>query len=102
MEKHNREGIFYAIAAYSIWGILPIFWKQIVDVTAHEVLANRIFWSFWFMVIVLIFSKKLPLFMKSLKQFNVDLKKFAALAAEYILLSVNWFLFIWAVKHDKY
>ncbi|MBW8351971.1 EamA family transporter RarD [Bacillus sp. IITD106] len=101
MEKHNREGIFYAIAAYSIWGILPIFWKQIVDVTAHEVLANRIFWSFWFMVIVLIFSKKLPLFMKSLKQFKEEPKKFAALAAASILVSGNWFLFIWAVNNDK-
>ncbi|MBS4199988.1 EamA family transporter RarD [Bacillus sp. FJAT-49732] len=101
MANHNREGIIYAVAAYSIWGILPIFWKHIVDVAADEVLANRIFWSFWFMIVLLIFSKKFPLLIKSLKQFQEKPKKLVALAAASILVSGNWFLFIWAVNNDK-
>jgi len=101
MANHNREGILYAVAAYSTWGILPIYWKQIVDVSAHEVLANRIFWSFWFMVVILIFSKKLPSFIKSLKELQKQPKLFAALAAASILVSANWFLFIWAVNNDR-
>jgi len=101
MGNNDREGILYAIAAYSIWGILPIYWKLIGDVTAHEVLANRIFWSFWFMILVLIFSRKLPLLMACLKQFQKHPKMFAASAAASVLVSGNWFLFIWAVNSDK-
>ncbi|MCR2821869.1 EamA family transporter RarD [Lederbergia panacisoli] len=101
MENHNREGILYAIAAYTTWGILPIYWKLIGDVTAHEVLANRIFWSFWFMILLLVFSKKLPLLITSLKQFRKQPKLFLALAAASVLVSGNWFLFIWSVNADK-
>ena len=41
-----NSGIFYALATYIMWGLFPIYWKQLHHISATQLIAHRIFWSF--------------------------------------------------------
>lgn len=89
-----NRGILYGIAAYSIWGFLPLYWKALQDVPAGEILANRIVWSFVFVVLLLTLQRNWGWLKPALRQRRVIL----TFVATGILLTVNWFVYIWAVN----
>lgn len=99
--KQNHEGIIYGAAAYLLWGFLPIYWKSLDHVPPGEVLAQRIFWSFWFMVILLLIGRKTSSIKKSFKLMAENPKAMLSLIAVSILISINWLIFIWAVHMEK-
>lgn len=99
--KKKYEGVMNGAGAYLLWGFLPIYWKAIDHVPPGEVLAHRIFWSFWFMLILLFIGKKLGSFKSSIRQMKENPKARFALIAVSILISVNWLTFIWAVHAGK-
>jgi chloramphenicol-sensitive protein RarD len=41
-----NKGIIYAIGAYLVWGLFPVYWKWLNFVPALQLLSHRIFWSF--------------------------------------------------------
>ena len=38
-------GIGYALAAYTLWGVAPVYWKALGDLPAVELLGHRVVWS---------------------------------------------------------
>lgn len=101
--KNNevQMGAMYAGLSYLLWGILPIYWKYLSHVDADEILANRVFWSFFFMLFVLLAAGKWNTFINTLKGFRTNRKQLYALVTASILISTNWFLYIWAVNADQ-
>ncbi len=100
MERNEiKTGAFQAGLSYLLWGILPIYWKLLDHVNAEDILANRIFWSFAFMMVVLFFSKKIGNLCSVLKSFKQNRKEMYALIIASLLISTNWFIYIWAVNH---
>jgi chloramphenicol-sensitive protein RarD len=57
-KSETKLGVTYAGFSYLLWGLLPIYWKLLDHIDAKEILANRVFWSFVFMIFVLLFTKK--------------------------------------------
>lgn len=100
MQTEVKSGVLYTAASYVIWGIIPVYWKLVKEVPAYEILANRIFWSFIFMILLLAVMKKWKPLAAVLKEIAVHPKKALALAAASLLISVNWFVFIWAVNQN--
>ncbi|OLS41415.1 EamA family transporter RarD [Bacillus sp. MRMR6] len=99
MEKSEvRLGTIHAGFSYLLWGLLPIYWKFLGHVNTQEILANRIFWSFVFMVIVLLISRKWSLLVITVRGFAKNRKQMYALTVASLLISVNWFIYIWAVN----
>jgi chloramphenicol-sensitive protein RarD len=99
MEKNEvRLGTIHAGFSYLLWGLLPIYWKFLGHVNTQEILANRIFWSFVFMMIVLLISRKWSLLVNTVKGFAKNRKQMYALTVASLLISVNWFIYIWAVN----
>ncbi|MCT4793013.1 EamA family transporter RarD, partial [Exiguobacterium artemiae] len=49
----NKSGFIATLAAYVIWGLLPIYWKLLATVSSEEILAHRIVWSFIFLLLLL-------------------------------------------------
>ena len=41
----DRKGLGLGIAAYGLWGILPIYFKALQAVPAVDIVAHRIVWS---------------------------------------------------------
>ncbi|RLQ97932.1 EamA family transporter RarD [Falsibacillus albus] len=99
MDNQHQRGILYTAFSYFIWGILPVYWKFLHHVSSDEILANRIFWSFWFMAIILLATRKLPAFFQVVK--TMKMRTLAALILASLLVSCNWFIYIWAVNSNQ-
>ena len=89
-----RKGTITGIAAFVIWGVLPIYWKLIKDVPADEIVGHRIAWSFLLMVVVILIRKEGQILLASFKKWRSTITfLFSAL-----LLCINWLVYIWAVN----
>lgn len=97
--ENYKQGIFFGLAAYVLWGILPVYWKALELVSPFEILSSRFMWSCVFVFLLIIFQKKWPLFTKEVKQVFCNVKTGAAMVAAGITISFNWGTFIWAVNN---
>ncbi|MEH7086310.1 EamA family transporter RarD [Neobacillus drentensis] len=97
-KTETQKGVIHAGFSYLLWGLLPIYWKLLDHVNAKEILASRVVWSFIFMVVILLLTKKWGLFVRTIKGFAKNKKQMAALTIASLLISVNWFIYIWAVN----
>ncbi|MDT8715385.1 EamA family transporter RarD [Clostridium sp. 19966] len=97
MNNEKTVGVIYAIAAYVLWGILPVYWKLIDRVFPIEILANRIVWAFVFTVLIIAVTKQ----WNELKRIAKDKKQIFYIFIASILIAFNWGLYIWAVNSDK-
>lgn len=93
--KQTRQGVFFALAAYFIWGIAPAYFKLIYYVPADEILTHRVIWSFFFMVALISVSRQ----WSNVKKLFSTPKKVFALALSAVLVGGNWLLFIWSVNN---
>lgn len=97
--ENYKQGIFFGLAAYVLWGILPVYWKALELVSPFEILSSRFMWSCVFVFLLIIFQKKWLLFTKEVKQVFSNVKTGAAMIAAGITISFNWGTFIWAVNN---
>lgn len=96
----DRKGIFYALAAYGIWGVFPLYWKLLNHVDSLEVLVSRVIWSFVFTAIFIVIIKQRKLLIEDLKSLWQNKKLFMALLGASFVISCNWFLYIYAVNNN--
>lgn len=89
------KGWIYAIATFTAWGLLPIYWKQLKNIPALEILAHRIFWSFLFCFVVILVKRQGREMRVALRS-SVALKSFAFSG---LLIGINWLTYILAVNH---
>lgn len=95
----TKKGVFFALAAYLLWGLFPVYWKWLSHIPAFEILVHRIFWSIFFYLAV-IFVMKTNWSEFSMKMKANPRKSIGSLALASALLSVNWFVYIWAVNSN--
>ncbi|MGQ6386054.1 EamA family transporter RarD [Serratia sp. IR-2025] len=93
--KQTRQGIFFALAAYFMWGIAPAYFKLIQQVSADEILTHRIIWSFFFMLALITLGRNWP----KVRAACQNRKRLLLLAVTALLIGGNWLLFIWAVNN---
>ncbi|QJD83835.1 EamA family transporter RarD [Cohnella herbarum] len=89
-----KNGLINAIIAYTIWGLLPIYWKWFESMPAGEILSHRIVWSFLFVAGLIAVQKR----WKELKSTITDRKTLVPLIFSSLLITANWLIFIWAVN----
>ena len=58
--KESARGLLFAIATYGFWGIVAIYFKLLVRVSALEILAHRIVWSVVVLVAIITISRRWP------------------------------------------
>jgi chloramphenicol-sensitive protein RarD len=91
------RGLWYGAAAYSIWGLFPIFWKLIEFVPSDQIIAHRIVWSFLLLAFFLTPRATRRQADAGGTVWNGRVVRLYMSAA--ILISVNWFVYVWAVNH---
>jgi chloramphenicol-sensitive protein RarD len=96
LSKEQKRGGAFAVSAYSLWGIAPLYFKQIDFIAATEILVHRIVWSCLLLLLVLLALKQGAQLIRLLRQPKLILW----LLFTAIILGVNWGLFIWAVNSD--
>ncbi len=102
-DSQHQLGLLAALAALVLWGVFPIFWRQLGEVDALVVVAHRVFWSFSFLLLALPAilawsdSETRQVLRKSIVSGRVWCIYW--LAAGFI--AVNWLTFVWAVNHER-
>lgn len=94
-------GVLSALGCYTLWGFLPIYWKLIDYVPAMEILAHRVVWCFIFMLGLLAATGRIAQTRQELAAIVVLRKKVAGVLAATVLITLNWFVYIWAVNDSR-
>jgi len=88
-----RSGLFLVVAAYFIWGVLPVYWIQLSDVPAEVTLVHRVFWSSVFLTLILLLQGRFKGSFTELRyRKNLSARFIAAL-----LVVINWLTYVWAM-----
>lgn len=95
LSREQKIGGSFAVSAYTLWGIAPLYFKQLDFVPAMEILLHRIVWSFLLLALILTALQQWPKVQAVLRQ----PKLLAAMLGTALLLAGNWGLFIWAVNN---
>lgn len=93
-KSETIKGVWYAISAFILWGVLPLYWKALKAVPSSQILAHRILWS-WIFVIVLIFIQRRS---GEAKMLLSSWKNRLYFLFSAICIGINWFIYIWAVN----
>lgn len=96
-DKQSRNGVFFAIAAYTMWGVAPIYFKWLQAVSALEILMHRIFWSALLIIVLVAVSRQ----WSKVKHALQNRRTLRVLLVSGLLLACNWFLFIWAINSNR-
>lgn len=92
-----RKGILYATASYTVWGLFPMYFKALQSIPPIEILLHRMLWALVFLLMVLAWRKQWSWIPAVLRQ----PKLLAGFAASASLLSINWFIYIWAINNER-
>ncbi len=101
MQNDYRSGVLYGLAAYLLWGVLPVYWKLLQHVDAMEILASRFLWSAVFVFLLLVVTGKLQVFVQETKAIFSTKKTACCMVLAAIMISFNWGIFIWAVEAGR-
>jgi chloramphenicol-sensitive protein RarD len=95
--SERRLGIVYALTAYGMWGLIPLYFRAVKSVSPFEVLSHRIVWSFALLLAVLGVRRDFG-WLEKLQQRPRIVWSFLASAT---VLSINWFVYIWSVAAGR-
>jgi chloramphenicol-sensitive protein RarD len=93
----SSAGAAYAIAAYTTWGLVPVYWKELSTVPALEILMYRVVGTVVFTCILLSLSRR----WSDVRAALASRKSLLALLASSLLIASNWLVFIWAVNRGE-
>ena len=96
-QSRSRQGVVYGIAAYGLWGLIPLYFKSVAAVAPTEVLAHRAWWSFALLAICVYLLGRWDDLWRKLH----DGKAAGLLAASGLLMALNWLTFIYAVQSGQ-
>ena len=89
-----NPGFFYAAAAFSIWGLFPLYFRLIPMVAPFEVVLQRSLWSLLFLAALLTVLKR----WRWLAQVWAEPRKLPLFAFSALLLAANWMVYVYAIQ----
>lgn len=88
-------GTLCAVGAYTLWGLVPLYWPLLDPAAPLEVLGHRVVWTLLFVAGLLLLTRGWGAVASSL----ADRRVRRLLAAATVLVTINWGVFIWAVTN---
>ena len=95
MRARLGSGVTAGIAAYLLWGLLPLYWPLLEPAGPIEILAHRIVWSL-IVVLALMTALKGLSWMAA-----IDRKQLGLLGLASVLVAVNWGMYIYGVNSER-
>lgn len=89
-----NQSAIYVLLCYILWGMLPIFWKQLSAVNSLYILASRITFSMVFCALLVYLTHQLP----QLQALHKDRRQLKLLFVASLLITANWGFYIFAVN----
>jgi chloramphenicol-sensitive protein RarD len=91
------RGFALALAAYLLWGFLPLYMKQLAHVPTLEVLAHRVLWSVPVALAILVWLGRTGDLMRALR----TPRMLAMAGVTAALVSVNWGIYVYAIQSGQ-
>ena len=91
------RAVLSAVMAFGLWGVLPVYWKQIGHLGSDVALAQRVVWTMATVLPLLMLRGEWAGFLKSLRDFTL----IKAHSWSAFLLAINWGVFVWAAQHGR-
>jgi chloramphenicol-sensitive protein RarD len=89
-----NKGILNGIAAYTMWGVFPIYWKLLHDVPALQVIGHRISWSFIFLILFVFLTGQ----WRDFRSVALTAKTIGIYSIAGVILTINWLVYVWGVN----
>lgn len=96
-ENETKAGMIYGLSAFLLWGLFPVYFKQLYELNFAEIVSHRIIWSVVFLYILLKLGKKFA----QTKALFLNKKTAILLFVSGILIALNWSIYIYAVNINK-
>jgi chloramphenicol-sensitive protein RarD len=93
----TREGLSYGLAAYGLWGLVPLYFYWLKGISPYEVVAQRILWSAVFLVGVLTVTRRWPAVGRCLRTRTL----FLPLAISSVLIAINWLVYYLSIDRNE-
>jgi chloramphenicol-sensitive protein RarD len=95
--RQTRLGVLYTAGAFTIWGVVPIYFRAMKVASPVEIIAHRVVWSVLFLVLVLAVSRGFA----GLRAVARRPRTVALLGLTSALVATNWLTFVWAVNAGR-
>jgi RarD protein len=93
-KSHETSALVAGIAAFTTWGLVPIYWKLLKAVPATEILAHRFIWTSIFLIALLTWQHRWTEVETNVRSRRASLYCLASGS----MIAITWFLYIWAVN----
>ena len=90
----GRNGVLAALAAYTLWGFLPLLFRAIEAAGSVMIVAERIVWSLLLLAAILAFGGGF----REVRILFADRRRLLVTLLSAVLLAANWLLYVWAVE----
>ena len=97
MSSHRppATAILGATLCFALWGILPIYWKQLSGVGSDIAVAHRITWTMVWVIPMLLWQGEWGSWLREIRQPGA----LRSHGWSGLLLGINWSTFVWAAQH---
>ena len=93
----SRRGYAFGIAAYGLWGVLPVYFKQLTGVPFVDIVVHRILWSLPLLALLLTVTGNWRAVQAAVR----DRKSLGLLTVTAVLIAGNWLLYVYAVNSGR-
>ena len=91
------KGLLTVLSAFLIWGCFPLYFKELIEYDAIEIIVHRVVWTFVILLGITIITRRFRWIDQIKKQPKWLFLTFLAS----ILIATNWLVYVWAVTHDQ-
>lgn len=90
------KGFAASAIAFAIWGLFPLYFHPLRQISALQVICHRVVWSCVFVLVWTAMRGELSTLRATLGNRSVVWR----LAITATLITTNWFVYVWAVMND--
>jgi chloramphenicol-sensitive protein RarD len=94
LSSRARAGLFYGLAAYGLWGIMPIYFKSLQAVPSIDIVAHRVVWSLLVLAVFVTIARAWGQISEAVR----NRKTLAILFLTSLLIGINWLLYVYAIN----
>lgn len=95
--ERARAGVLFALTAFGVWGLAPLYFKLIQHIDHLEIVAHRIVWTASALLAILLTASRAS----PIESWALTRRTFGLLCLSAAFIGVNWITFTWAVTNDR-
>jgi chloramphenicol-sensitive protein RarD len=96
-EKSLQSGLIAGLAAYTLWGFLPIIFKLVSHVPSVTVVADRTLWSLLLVGIILAVAGRTA----EIRVALADPATLRSMLLSALILGCNWLIYVYAIETNQ-